>query len=118
MSARYCATRRRARPDHVLAAERSERQDWRQLSYGDALALCERVGGLLLERGLGPNWPVMTIAKNGLDHLVLALSAQFVGVPFVPVAPAYALLGLDRSKDRHVVGLVKPGLVFVDSASR
>lgn len=111
-------TATRSRPDRLLAAARSERDGWRGLDYQEALGRCTQVGGFLLERGLGPNRPVMAIAQNGLEHLVLALAAQFVGIPYVPVSPAYALLGSDRSKIRHVLELVKPGLVFVDSATQ
>lgn len=106
------------RPDHLLAAARSEGGDWQGLNYQEALRRCTQVGGFLLARGLGPDRPLMTIAQNGLEHLVLALSAQLVGIPYAPVTPAYALLGSDRSKIRHVLQLVKPGLVFVDSATQ
>jgi len=108
----------RSRPDHVFAAARSEGQDWRRLTYREAFERCEQVGGWLIERGLGPDRPLMVIAQNGLEHLTLALAAQFVGVPYVPVTPAYALLGSDRSKIRYVIELVKPGLAFVESATR
>src|SRR5262249_25940168 len=76
------------------------------------------LGGALLARGLGPERPLMVIANNGLDHLLIALAAQFVGVPYAPVTPAYAVMGDDRSKLRHVVDLLRPGLIFVDSADR
>jgi feruloyl-CoA synthase len=105
-------------PNGVFAAERDLRGDWRRLTYGRALELCGRAGEALLQRGLGPERPLMVIAGNSLNHLVLALAAQNVGVPYAPIAPAYAIAGADRAKLHHVVDLLMPGLIVIDSLSR
>jgi feruloyl-CoA synthase len=105
-------------PNRVLAAERDVRGDWCRLTYSRALELCGRAGEALLQRGLGPERPLMVVADNSLNHLVLALAAQNVGIPYAPVAPAYAIAGTDRTKLRHVVDLLTPGLIVVDSVPR
>lgn len=105
-------------PNGVFAAERDVRGDWRPLTYGHALELCGRAGEALLQRGLGPERPLMVIAGNSLNHLVLALAAQNVGVPYAPIAPAYAIAGADRAKLHHVLDLLTPGLIVIDFLSR
>ena len=41
---------------------------------------------------------------------------MWVGVPFVPVSPAYSLVSKDYAKLRHIVDTVTPGMVFAASA--
>ena len=105
-------------PNRALAAERDVHGDWRRLTYGRALELCGRAGEALLQRGLGPERPLMVIADNSLNHLVLALAAQNAGIPYAPITPAYAIAGTDQTKLHYVVDLLTPGLIVVDSVPR
>ncbi len=43
----------------------------------------------------------------------MALAAMHVGVPVVPISPAYSLASKTFAKLRHMVDTVVPGLVFV-----
>ena len=57
------------------------------------------------------------ISGNGVDHGLLALAAQYVGAPIVPVAEQYALLEAAHGRLLHAVGLVRPRMVYaVDGA--
>jgi feruloyl-CoA synthase len=105
-------------PNRTLAAERDPAGGWRHLSYRGALEMCRRAGEALLHRGLGPERPLLVMADNSLNHLVLALAAQIAGIPYAPVPSAYALLGTDRTKLRHVIELLTPGLIVIDSVTR
>lgn len=99
------------RPYETFLAER--RADaWVRLSYGDALQRVRRIAQGLIDRGLGPDRPVMVLSGNGIDHALLALAAMHVGVPVVPVSVAYSLLSRDHAKLRAIVDIVQPGLVF------
>ena len=42
----------------------------------------------------------------------MGLAAMYVGIPYVPVSPAYSLISQDFGKLRHVFELLTPGLVF------
>ncbi|HTJ02997.1 MAG TPA: AMP-binding protein, partial [Methylovirgula sp.] len=42
--------------------------------------------------------------------------ALYVGIPYAPISPAYALSGSDFSRLKHILGLLAPGLVFADDA--
>ena len=54
----------------------------------------------------------MILSGNGLEHAVLALGAMYAGVPYAPLAPAYALLATDYTTLRGLWASLRPGLAF------
>ena len=99
------------RPDTVFMAER-DGAGWREVTYANALAEVRAIAGGLLARGLGPDTPILVISGNGVDHGLLALAAQYVGIPIVPVAEQYSLIPGAHAQLRHVLGLIDPRMVF------
>ncbi|MDH4175767.1 MAG: feruloyl-CoA synthase [Betaproteobacteria bacterium] len=99
-------------PERTFVAKRVKGGDWRRIGYREALDAARRLGQGLLERGLSADRPLMILSENDLEHAVLALAALHVGVPFVPLSPAYSLVSQDYGKLRHAVQLMTPGLVF------
>lgn len=106
-----------AAPDRVFLAERAE-SGWRTSSYAQTLEAVRRIGQSLLERGLGPERPLVILSDNSIDHALLALGAMHVGVPVAPVSPAYSLMSSDFAKLRAVFDLLRPGLVWTDNPKR
>jgi feruloyl-CoA synthase len=106
-----------AAPDRTLVAERAG-DDWRRVSYGGALDAARRIGQGLLARGVNEAHPLLILSDNSVDHALLMLGALHVGVPVVPVSPAYSLLSSDFAKLRHIAALVQPGLIWADDPSR
>jgi feruloyl-CoA synthase len=104
-------------PDRVFLAERAG-EAWRKLTYGDALAAVRRVGQALLDRGLDATRPVAILSENGIDHALAALGAMHVGVPAVPISPAYSLMSKDFGKLKAIFDLVRPGLVYCSDPAR
>ena len=106
------------RPGRVFAAQRSLQRGrpWRPLRYAEAFSRVLSVAEALARRGLSAERPVMVLSGNDLDHLVLGLACQWVGVPHVPVSPAYSLLSRDFAKLREVMAVATPGLVFAAGA--
>jgi feruloyl-CoA synthase len=103
------------RPDAAFLAERAGGgEGWRSVTYAQALAAAESIGQALLVRGLGPERGVMVLSGNSVDHALLMLGCFLAGVPIAPVSPAYSLMSQDHDKLRRIVGLVRPGLVFVE----
>ena len=98
-------------PERVFLAERKG-DAWRKVSYREAYGLVRRIGQALLDRELGANKPVAILSDNSVDHALLSLGAMHVGVPVVPVSPAYSLMSKDFGKLKSIFELVKPGLVF------
>lgn len=100
-----------ARPERVFLGERAG-AGWRTIGYAEALAQVRRLAAALLARGLGPRRPLMLLSDNGIDNALLQLAAMDVGVPAVPVSPAYSLISQDLANLRHIAGVVRPGLVY------
>ena len=68
-------------PDHPLVAERAAGGSWRTCTYGGAVAAADAIGQALLERGLGPDRPLLILSGNGVDHLLVTLGAMTAGIP-------------------------------------
>ncbi len=85
---------------------------WRHICYAEALDNARRIGQALLQRGLSAERPLLILSDNDLEHAMLALACQYVGIPYAPISPAYSLLSRDYDKLRHVVQLLTPGMVF------
>lgn len=101
-----------AAPERVFLAERADDGGWREVTYGAALQQVEGVARALLARGLGPDAMVMTLSDNGVDNGLLQLACQYVGIPVVPVSPAYSLLSRTHEKLRHIHALIRPALIY------
>jgi len=102
----------RVAPDRTFLAERDREGGWRRVSYSLALDAVERIGSALLERGLDETRPVALLSDNGVDHGLLQLAAMQVGIPAVPISPAYSLLAVDHAQLRYILELIQPGVVY------
>ena len=108
-------------PDAVFLARRPPggpvRGLWDILSYRQAFERVRAIGQALLDRGLSVRRPVMILSENDFENQLLALACTHVGVPYVPVTPAYSLLSRDHAKLKSLGERVRPGLVFASSAA-
>jgi feruloyl-CoA synthase len=98
-------------PDRVFLAER-DGAGWRRISYCEAWQAARSIGQALLDRDLSAERPVVILSENAIDHALLTLGALQVGVPVVPVSVAYSRQSQDFAKLRHIIELVRPGLVY------
>jgi feruloyl-CoA synthase len=98
-------------PERTFLAERAG-DDWRRLSYRDSLEAVRAIGQGLLAQGLSAERPLAILSDNSVDHALLALGAQHVGVPVAPISPAYSLMSKDFAKLKYIFELVRPGLVW------
>lgn len=105
-------------PDHTFLAERNVEGGWRTVSFGETASVANAVSQALLDRGfLGddfkPKSMVMVLSDNGVDSALLQLGAMQIGVPVVPVSPAYSLMSKDHARLKYICNLIAPGLVYV-----
>jgi feruloyl-CoA synthase len=108
-----------AAPDHMAVSERTpDGEGWREVRYAELLAAVRTVGAALVARGLGQDDTIVIMSGNGIDHLILSLAAQYVGVPVVPLAEQYSLIAEARARLIYVLGRVRPKMAFVDDAAR
>jgi feruloyl-CoA synthase len=99
-------------PDRTFMAQRDDQGVWRHVSYAEALRTVRAIGTALLARDLSADRPIAILSGNGLDHALLGLAANYIGVPYVPISPAYSLISQDFGKLRYIFELLTPGLVF------
>ena len=106
-----------AAPDRVFMAERAPggelahrsptRRRWRK-----SAASAPRCS----TRNLSAERPIVILSGNDLEHALLGLAANYVGIPYAPISPAYSLISSDFGKLRHIVDLLTPGLVYACNA--
>ncbi|MFZ0878133.1 MAG: feruloyl-CoA synthase [Candidatus Acidiferrales bacterium] len=105
-------------PDRLCVARRVAGGEWRRLTYSQVVAAMRSVGQALLDRGLSAERPVAILSENDLDHLLLMLAGQHVGIPTAHISPVYSLASTDFARLRHTIELLTPGLVFVSNGER
>ncbi|NUP84526.1 MAG: feruloyl-CoA synthase [Burkholderiaceae bacterium] len=104
-------------PDRTLVARRGPDGAWIRIGYAQMLQRVQAVAHGLLQHDLSPDRPLMVLSDNDIEHFTLLLAAMWVGVPCVPVSPAYSLVSQDYGKLRHIVQTATPGLVFARDAA-
>lgn len=98
-------------PEVTLIAQRGPQGDWVRLTYAGALRRTLRIADGLCGLKLSAERPIAILSGNGIEHLLLALAAMYVGVPYCPVSPAYSQASSDLAKLHYVMELLTPGLV-------
>ncbi len=101
-----------ATPDTLFLADRNGGADWRRVTYAQAFDRVRRIGEALLGFDLSLDHPLLILSGNDIEHALLGLAAQYVGVPYAAVSPAYSLVSTDHGKLRGIVDTLLPGLVF------
>ncbi|MEA2851626.1 MAG: feruloyl-CoA synthase, partial [Rhodospirillaceae bacterium] len=103
-------------PDRIwLAQRRGPDRDWLKVTYGEAKRQVDALTQTLLDRGFGPDRPVMILSSNSIEFALLSMAAMQARAPLAPVSPAYSVMSQDHAKLRYVFDLIKPGLVFVQN---
>ena len=100
-----------AAPERTYLAQRAA-SGWRKISYGETLEQVRRIGAALLRRELSPARPIAILSGNDIEHALIGLAAMYVGIPYAPISPAYALISNDFERLRSIIDLITPGLVF------
>ncbi len=104
-------------PDRIFLAQRDGMGPWRTITYAQALVSVRGIAAALLERDLSPERPIVCLTGNDLGQALLSLAAQYIGVPFAPISPAYSTVSQDFGKLKHIVKLLQPGLIYATTAA-
>jgi len=108
----------RIAPQRICLAKRGPEGNWQELTYAQVLAAVRSIGQSLLERELSAERPIMVLSENDLEHALLMLAGQHVGIPTAHVSPVYSLVSSDFARLKHAMNLLTPGLVFVSDLER
>lgn len=105
-----------ATPARTWMADRQGREAWRKVNYAEALDSVRRIGQFLLDHGFSVERPLLILSENSIEHALMALGAQHVGVASAAITPAYATAG-DLGKLIDICKQITPGLVFAEDAA-
>jgi len=109
----------RQTPDTIFLAERdSADTPWATVTYAGALRRVRGAASWILTQSLSAERPVVILSDNSIDHALLALAAQHVGVPSAAISPAYSLMSKDFDKLKSMIALLEPGAIYVSSTKQ
>jgi feruloyl-CoA synthase len=98
-----------------LIAARDGDGEWRHVSYAEAHAAAQRIGGWFAGRGGEDR--VLIVTGNSIAHALLGFGAAAAGVPVCPVSEQYARsAGGGYGRLRNVIDIVRPTVVFAEVA--
>lgn len=100
---------------NFLAERDASGGDWRCVTYGE---MCERANAIsqwLLDNGHGADNPICILSDNSIAFASLMLGAMQVGIPVMPVSPAYSLMSTDYAKIRFIFETFTPSLVYAET---
>ncbi|HYE45003.1 MAG TPA: feruloyl-CoA synthase [Caulobacter sp.] len=103
-------------PDRVWLAER-DGEGWRTVTYAEAHGRVAALAGGLKALKLEPGRPLLILARNGVDHALIAYAAMAIGNPAAPVSPQYGLKGADLARLRYACEVLQPTAVYTDDAA-
>ena len=105
-----------AAADRVWLAERSG-AGWRTATYGEAWQRISALAAGLRDLGVVGDRPLLILARNGVDHALIAYAAMGQGMPVAPVSPQYGLPGANLARLAHACQVLNPAAVFTEDAS-
>jgi len=105
-------------PDRVwLAQRRGKDRAWLKVTYAEAKRRVDALTQALLDRGFGPDKPVMPISGNSIEFGLLSMAAMQARAPLAPASPAYSLMSQDHAKLAYIVRLIRPAMIFVQNGA-
>lgn len=105
----------KADPTRTFLAERNDAGAWEHLSYAGAAEKADAVSQWLIDYEDAGEQPVATLGDNSIDMAMIKLGAMQIGVPFLPISPAYSLMSENFFKLKHVVDELRPSLIYAPS---
>jgi feruloyl-CoA synthase len=103
-------------PDRAWLKQRAPNHGpWRQVTYGEGARITRSLAQALLDRGLGPDAPLLILSGNSIEHALMSIAAQRIGAPATPISMAYSTMSSDFAKLKHCFNAVKPKAIFVQT---
>jgi feruloyl-CoA synthase len=99
-----------------LVQRRGPERAWTPHSYAQTKRDADAIAQWLLDRGISRDRPILLLSGNSIAHALVKLGGMTAGVPACPVSANYGMMDTHFARLRHVVDLVRPGVVFVENA--
>ena len=107
-----------SRPEQTFLAQMGTNGNWEHLSYAQALAKVNALSQWLLDQNLPAGHPLLILSENSINQALLQFAAMQIGVPVMPVSPAYSLMSEACGKIADLSQRFGPGLVYASSGKR
>lgn len=107
-----------SRPGQTFLAEMGTDGQWQHLSYADALAKTNALSQWLLDQNLPADRPLLILSDNSVNQALLQFAAMQIGLPVMPVSPAYSLMSEACGKIADLSQRFSPSLVYASSGKR
>ncbi|MEM9685046.1 MAG: AMP-binding protein, partial [Pseudomonadota bacterium] len=101
-------------PERDFLAERDGNGAWRSVSYGEMRGRTDSVSQWLLNNGHSADNPICILSDNSINFATLMLGAMQVGIPVMPISPAYSLMSSDYAKVKFAFESFTPTLVYAE----
>ncbi|MEY4538297.1 MAG: hypothetical protein RLZZ306_54 [Bacteroidota bacterium] len=103
-------------PDKPFISQRiSPATDWKSVSYSETLQNVENIAQFLLDQDFKQSETIVILSENSIEHALLSLAANHIGIPYSPISQAYSLASDDFGKLKHCLELMTPKLIFAQS---
>lgn len=102
-------------PERNFLAERDADRAWRFASYGEMRMRADSVSQWLLDNGHSRDNPIFILSDNSINFATLMLGAMQVGIPVMPISPAYSLMSSDFAKVKFAFATFTPTLVYAET---
>jgi feruloyl-CoA synthase len=99
-----------------LVQRRGPERAWTPHSYAQTKRDTDAIAQWLLDRGISRDRPILLLSGNSIAHALVKFGGMSAGVPACPVSANYGMMDTHFARLRHVVDLVRPGVVFVENA--
>lgn len=114
----YLRLHAKERPEQRFLAEPNDNDGWRTVSYRQAQQQVDALSQWLLNLDLPPQKPLFFLSDNSILNALLQLAAMQVGLPVMPLSPAYSLLSKTCDRIAALCQRFEPSLVYADDALR
>lgn len=104
-------------PQRDFLMERSG-AGWRKITYGETLEQVQALAASLLDLGMGPDSTVVVLSGPSIDHGILMLATQYIGMPLVPLAEQYSLIPEAANKLDYCINKIKPALIYASDGQK
>ena len=103
--------------DKTYLAQRAGRGGpWIRQSYAAMKRDADAIAQWLLDQKIPRDRSVLILSGNSIAHAAIKYGAMSAQLPLCPVSLNYSLLGQDFGRLRHVIGLIRPAVVFAEQA--
>jgi feruloyl-CoA synthase len=100
-------------PGRLWLAERSG-DGWRGVTFAEARDRVAALAGGLAALDLPSGAPLLVLARNSIDHALLAFAAMSLEIPVAAISPQYGMTGAQPERLAHAAAVIAPGAVFAD----